>query len=70
MALSNSPTRFQVVRLADTTHKLPMPGAGGRLFPAEGELVDTWNPFWMMCLADGSVVLGASASSASSKAKN
>jgi len=43
-------------RLADPASKLPMPDRDFRLFPAEGTTVDADDPFWMACLADGSIV--------------
>jgi hypothetical protein len=51
----DAPGRFIVVRPANPSHKLPMPGTGRQL-PADGERVDSWDPFWEMCLKDGSVV--------------
>ncbi|CUA90216.1 Protein of unknown function (DUF2635) [Chelatococcus sambhunathii] len=43
-------------RLADPASKLPMPDRDFRLFPSAGMTVDADDPFWMACLADGSVV--------------
>lgn len=43
-------------RLADTSHTLPMPGLPGRLFAASGEQIDADDPFWLACLADGSII--------------
>lgn len=63
-----APERFVTVRLADPTHKLPMPGARGRLFSQDGERVDSWQPFWKMCLKDGSVVVAPPPSVATSSA--
>ncbi len=50
--------RLKYAYLVDSTHKLPMPGAGGRFFSAEGETIDMSNPFWIMCVKDCSVRLG------------
>lgn len=47
--------RYIDVVLADPSHKLPMPGAA-RFFSAEGEKVDSWDPFWLALLADGSII--------------
>ena len=49
--------RHVFVRLADPSHKLPIPNSK-RLFPAEGELVDTYDPYWLQLIGDGSVVVG------------
>ena len=42
-------------KLADLAGYLPMPDLGGRAFPREGFLVDADDPFWMVCLNDGSI---------------
>lgn len=45
------------VRLANPAHKLPIPERGGRLAPQDRAFaVDDAAPFWVLCLADGSVV--------------
>jgi uncharacterized membrane protein len=49
--------RLQKAYLANPDEKLPMPGGSGRFFSAEGETVDSWDPFWKMCLKDGSLTL-------------
>jgi hypothetical protein len=51
--------RFVIVHLTDPTHKLPIPGAH-RFFSAadEGEKVDAWDPFFHLCLVDGSLTAG------------
>jgi len=46
--------RYIDVVLADASHKLPMPGVP-RFFSVEGERVDSWDPFWLALLADGSI---------------
>ncbi len=48
--------RLTLVKLADPDHRLPMPDRGGRPFSADGESVDLDAPFWLACLADGSIV--------------
>ena len=52
--------RIITAHLADPTHKLPVPNGGGRLFSTadEGEQIDTWDPFWIGVLKDGSIVAG------------
>lgn len=49
--------RYVRARLADPTHKLPFPDKP-MLFPtsADGEIVDTWDPFFQTLLLDGSLV--------------
>jgi hypothetical protein len=44
--------------LVDPTHRLPVPGRPGREFAAEGETIDADDPFWLNCLADGSIAFG------------
>lgn len=51
------PSRFYAAVLADPSHKLPLPGPGAaRFFSAEGEVVDSADPFYGHLLADGSLV--------------
>jgi hypothetical protein len=47
--------RFIDVVLADPSHRLPLPGSAS-LFPETGARVDTWDPFWLILLADGSLM--------------
>lgn len=44
-------------RLAEPSHKLPLPDRGGRLFRSAGETVDRENPFYRALFADGSLVV-------------
>lgn len=60
-------SRFALARLADFTHKLPMPSAP-RLFAVQGEIVDLWDGFWQALLRDGSIVLGAATPAAAADA--
>ncbi len=55
-------SRFIHARLADPSHKLPVPGTA-RLFSTalEGELIDPIDAFWAGLLADGSLVRVAAA---------
>jgi hypothetical protein len=46
--------RYLDVVLSDPSHRLPMPGTA-RLFSADGEKVDSWDGFWLMLMADGSI---------------
>lgn len=48
------PERFVKAVLTDPTHKLPFPGQS-RLFSVSGETIDRWDPFWIMCIKDGSI---------------
>lgn len=49
------PSRYVEAVLSDPSHKLPLPDRGGRLFLAEGETVDSYDPFYAVLLADGSL---------------
>ena len=53
------PNRYIFAHLADPGHKLPFPRSA-RLFSAsdEGEQIDSYDPFWIQLLADGSVKAG------------
>lgn len=50
------PTRYRRVVLVDPTHVLTVPNRPTP-FSAEGEVVDTHDPYWIMLLADKSVRL-------------
>lgn len=43
-------------RLANDALQVPMPDRGGRLFGAQGETVDTENPFYAVLIADQDLV--------------
>ena len=49
------PSRFVEAVLGDPAHKLPLPDRGGRHFLAEGETIDSFDPFYAALLADGSL---------------
>jgi hypothetical protein len=62
------PSRFYAAVLADPSHKLPLPGPGAaRFFSAEGEVVDSADPFYGHLLADGSLVRKTDEAEASSE---
>ena len=48
--------RLERYALADPATKLPMPDRGGRLFSADGEMVDVEHPFWAARIRDGEIV--------------
>ena len=58
------PSRHVEAVLADPTHKLPLPDRNGRLFLAEGEVVDRENAFYAQLFADGSLVVKPAAGDA------
>lgn len=49
------PERFVFARLADSTHKLPVPGTRRFFSATEPEQVDSHDPYWRLPLADGSL---------------
>ena len=53
--------RIRRARLADLSHRLPMPGRVPFSQDAAGEPVDTFNPFIIGLLNDGSLVLAEAA---------
>lgn len=53
--------RLIFARLAVSGQTMPMPDRDNRLFSADGESIDADSPFWLACLADGSVVEAAPA---------
>lgn len=48
--------RVTFAKLSDRAAKLPWPGQPGRMFNPDGENIDADDPFWIACLADGSIV--------------
>lgn len=63
------PSRHVEAVLADPTHKLPLPDRNGRLFLAEGEVVDRQDAFYAQLFADGSLVVKPAAPAAKVEAK-
>lgn len=48
--------RVIFAQLTDPSATLPWPGQTGRTFNPAGENIDADDPFWIGCLADGSIV--------------
>lgn len=53
---------FTKIRLADSGHKLPLPGQPGRILTGDEVIaVDLNQPFWVQLIRDGSIVVATKA---------